>query len=260
MNKNEKLTPCQKERYARQILIPQIGEKGQRRLLDSSVLIVGAGGLGSAQGIYLAEAGIGRIGIADFDKVALSNFNRQVLYDEEDIGKFKVEEAQRHLTKKNSDIEITAYNLKITEENAKQIIRDYDIVLDATDNFDIRYIINKICFILRKKWIFGGIRHFAGQIAIFDFSAGEGPCLNCFFPNSEEEPIPEIKEIERGVIGISPGIIGLYQAAFAIKILLGANDIKTGCLFIEDFWEYSRKEIKIPKNPHCPICKYSGAK
>jgi len=262
----------EKERYFRQILIPEIGESGQILLKKSSVLIVGAGGLGSPQLLYLSAAGIGRIGIVDNDFVVLSNLNRQIIYNESDIGTVsKSQISAKILKQKNSNIILDVYDVRLSEENAPIIFKDYDIILDATDNFETRYLNNKVCFKLKKPWIFGGVRHFVGQYAVFDFRSGEGPCLNCIFPLEEDFKKSFVKEkeneinlsdsekkqnelIDKGVIGVTPGIIGIFQALQAIKMFLGIGNSMSGYLVNEDLLSNTRKSVKIIREPNCEIC------
>ncbi len=255
-----KLSKEQKERYYRQIIIPEIGEKGQIKLLNSSVLVIGAGGLGSPQLLYLTAAGIGKIGIADFDTVGLSNLNRQILYRTEDVGKSKLKSAVDNLNKLNNDVQFIRYDVKIDKHNIKNIILNYDLILDATDNFHVRYIINEVCSKLKKPWIFGGIRHFYGQICVFDLRTDNSPCLNCIFPSDEKEDLIPTSEIDRGVIGFSPGIIGTIQVANAIKILLNIGNIKSGALITEDILNNTRKDIIFKKNPYCSVCGEESSK
>lgn len=254
MDKAIELNTHQKERYLRQILIPDIGEGGQIKLLNSSVVVVGAGGLGSSQILYLQAAGFGRIGIIDSDTVAVSNLNRQILYNDSDIGKQKAQTASSYIKFKNPEIETVIYPYQLNKDNAEQIFREYDIILDATDNFETRYIINKTCFNLRKPWIFGGVRHFVGEYAVFDFRNSNGSCLECMFPDTKDFDNNKIPIIEKGVIGITPGIIGLYQVTAAIKLILKIGKIKHGVLILEDFLENIHKEIKISQNLNCSVC------
>ncbi|MGB3363639.1 MAG: molybdopterin-synthase adenylyltransferase MoeB, partial [Thermodesulfobacteriota bacterium] len=211
------LTNDQVKRYSRHLIMPEVGVEGQEKLVNSSVLCIGAGGLGSPLALYLAAAGVGHLGILDFDVVDFSNLQRQIIHSEETIGELKVESAKKALQKLNSDIKITTYNEMLTAENAMEIIKGYDIVVDGTDNFATRYLVNDSCVLLGKPNVYGSIFRFEGQVSVFD--AKKGPCYRCLYP---EPPPPGLVPscAEGGVLGILPGIIGTLQAAETVKLII----------------------------------------
>src|SRR5205823_1079624 len=208
-------------RYARQIRLPEFGEEGQRRLASGSALIIGAGGLGSPIAIYLAAADVGRIGLVDFDLVDETNLHRQILYRTKDVGRPKLEAAVEHLRDLNPDVEVIAHDVILTSDNALDVLRDYDVILDGTDNFPARYLINDACTILGKPDVFGSIFRFEGQVAVFD--ARNGPCYRCLYP---APPPPQLVPscAEAGVIGVLPGVVGTIQATETIKLLAGIGE------------------------------------
>ena len=244
----EMLTVRQKERYARQLLLPEVGEKGQKKLLAAKVLLVGAGGLGSPVAYYLAAAGVGTIGIIDGDKVSLSNLQRQILHTTKDLGSFKVDSARKTLLQLNPEIKVVTYPYYATADNILQILSDYDFVIDCCDNLATRYLVNDAAVLSGKTFIHGSIMGFQGQAAVF--SAPEGPCYRCIFPQSTasaaKRPI--------GVMGITPGVIGSIQAAEALKIILGVGSTLLGQLLIIDALELDFMKAKIEKNPQCAVC------
>lgn len=244
------LTQEQISRYKRNILLPGVGEEGQRRLLASGVLVVGAGGLGSPVGFYLAAAGVGRIGMADSDTVELSNLQRQIIHGTPDIGRPKVESAAEKLSRLCPDIRLDLYNFKITKENAREIIKGYDIVVDCTDNFDIRYIINDTCLELGKPFVFGGVLSFVGQV--MTVLPGRGPCLKCIFRHPVEEGVPGCGEL--GVLGAVPGLIGSMQVTETIKYLLGLGELLIGRLLTFDVLSGQFYQIDVSRDPVCPAC------
>lgn len=245
------LTNEQIKRYSRHLIMPEVGVDGQEKLVNASVLCIGAGGLGSPLALYLAAAGVGHIGVLDFDVVDFSNLQRQIIHSEETIGELKVESAKKSLLKLNSDIKVTTYNEMLTSENAMEIIKDYDIVVDGTDNFATRYLVNDSCVLLGKPNVYGSIFRFEGQVSVFD--AERGPCYRCLYP---EPPPPGLMPscAEGGVLGILPGIIGTLQAAEAIKLIIEQGDPLIGRLLFLDVLEMKPREMKLRKDPNCPIC------
>jgi len=245
------LTNEQVKRYSRHLIMPEVGVEGQEKLVNSSVLCIGAGGLGSPLALYLAAAGVGHLGILDFDVVDFSNLQRQIIHSEETIGEVKVESAKKALLKLNSDIKVTTYNEMLTSENAMDIIKHYDIVVDGTDNFATRYLVNDSCVLLGKPNVYGSIFRFEGQVSVFD--AERGPCYRCLYP---EPPPPGLVPscAEGGVLGILPGIIGTLQAAEAVKLIIGQGSPLIGRLLFLDVLEMQPREMKLRKDPNCPIC------
>ena len=243
-------SPEEKIRYARQTILPVIGEAGQMRLKNARVLIIGAGGLGSSPAIYLAAAGVGTIGLADPDTVSLSNLHRQILHYTSDIDKPKVFSAYDKLKHINPQVNIATHQKRINAGNVQPILADYDLIIDGTDNLPSRYLINDACFFLNKTFIFGGVHQFEGQCSVF---GPGGPCYRCFFrelPPQEEMP----SCAEAGVIGVVPGIIGLMQANEAIKWICKIGEPLLGRLLIFDALSARWRDIKIKKDPQCPLC------
>ena len=238
-------------RYSRHLLIPEVGLEGQRKLKASSALVIGTGGLGSPVALYLAAAGVGRIGLVDFDVVDTSNLQRQVIHGVSTIGKLKVESARAKLLDLNPDIQIDIYNEPFTSENAIRIAKDYDVLIDGTDNFPTRYLTNDVCVLLGKPNVYGSIFRFDGQLSVFD--AQHGPCYRCLFP---EPPPPGLVPscAEGGVLGVLPGTIGTLQATEALKILLGIGDSMIGKLLLYNALDMSFDFVKLKKNPKCRVC------
>lgn len=217
-------------RYDRQIMLPEIGKEGQHKLKQSKVLIVGVGGLGSPIALYLAGAGVGTIGLVDGDVVSITNLQRQVLYTEEELGKSKAECALRHLSRLNGEIEIHAYSTRLTSENAKELISQYDIVVDGCDNFPTRYLINDICRELNKVYVFGAIGGFEGQVSVFNYQGNTD--YRTLYPNEEE--LLSMPAPSKGVLGVTPAIIGSVEANEVIKVICGFGDVLTGKLWTID--------------------------
>jgi adenylyltransferase/sulfurtransferase len=238
-------------RYSRHLLIPEVGLEGQRRLKNSSALVVGTGGLGSPVSLYLAAAGVGRIGLVDYDVVDSSNLQRQVIHGTSSVGKLKVESAKAKLLDLNPDIQIDVYNEPYTSENAMRIARDYDIILDGTDNFPTRYLTNDVAVFLGKPNVYASIFRFDGQVSVF--YAKEGPCYRCLFP---EPPPPGLVPscAEGGVLGVLPGTIGTLQATEALKVLLGIGDPMIGRLLLYNALDMSFDFVTLKKNPKCRVC------
>jgi adenylyltransferase/sulfurtransferase len=238
-------------RYSRHLLIPEVGLEGQRKLKNSSALIVGTGGLGSPVSLYMAAAGVGRIGLVDYDVVDSSNLQRQIIHGTSTIGKLKVESARQKLLDLNPDIQVDVYNEPYTSENALRIAKDYDIILDGTDNFPTRYLTNDVAVFLGKPNVYASIFRFDGQVSVF--YAKEGPCYRCLFP---EPPPPGLVPscAEGGVLGVLPGTIGTLQATEALKVLLGIGDPLIGRLLLYNALDMSFDFVKLKKNPNCRVC------
>jgi len=246
------LTNDEVKRYSRHVIMPEVGMEGQRRLKASSVLLIGTGGLGSPLALYLAAAGIGRIGLVDYDVVDFTNLQRQVIHGVSTVGLSKLESAEARMLDLNPDIAVVKYNEPLTSENALGIFgEDWDIVIDGTDNFPTRYLVNDACVKLGIPNVYGSIFRFEGQLSVF--YADEGPCYRCMFP---EPPPPGLVPscAEGGVLGILPGTIGTMQATEAIKLLLGIGDPMIGRMMLYDALEMSFQTIKVRKDPHCPVC------
>lgn len=243
--------PEQLIRYSRHFILPNIGEEGQRKLLNSKVLIIGTGGLGSPLALYLSAAGVGTLGLVDFDRVDLSNLQRQVIFAESDIDTPKVDAAAKRLRQMNSDLKIIKHNERITSENALRMMKDYDIIIDGTDNFPTRYLTNDACVILKKPNIYGSIFRFDGLVTVF--KADEGPCYRCLYP---EPPPPGMVPscAEGGVLGILPGTIGVLQATEAVKLICGIGRSLVGRLIVYDALNMTFRELKLRKDPNCPVC------
>lgn len=245
------LTPRERLRYARHLILPDVGIEGQRRLKAARALVIGAGGLGSPVGLYLAAAGVGRIGLVDFDVVDETNLHRQVLFGESDIGRHKLDAAVDRLRDVNPHIEIVPHPVRLTSENALELFADYDLVVDGTDNFPTRYLVNDACVLSGKPYVYGSIFRFEGQVSVF--AAKDGPCYRCLF---REPPPPGLVPScgEAGVLGVLPGVIGSLQALEAIKWILGAGDSLVGRLVLFDALALRFREVRIRRNPDCPVC------
>src|SRR5664279_991401 len=245
------LTNDEIRRYGRHLIMPEFGMEGQKRLKAASVLLIGTGGLGSPLALYLSAAGIGRIGLVDYDVVDESNLQRQVIHGVITIGISKIESAARRIRDLNPGVQIDKYEVPITSENALQIMEPYDIIIDGTDNFPTRYLVNDACVKLGKPNVYGSILRFEGQLSVF--YAKEGPCYRCMFP---EPPPPGLVPncAEAGVLGVLPGTIGTMQATEAIKLITGIGDPMVGRMLLYDALEMSFTTIKVRKNPNCPVC------
>lgn len=249
-----KFTEEQIKRYARHIILPEVGGKGQEKLLNSKVLVIGAGGLGSPAILYLAAAGVGTIGIVDFDVVDLSNLQRQIIHNTERVGTPKVESAKRTVEMLNPDVKVITYNTRISKENIMNIIKDYDVVLDGTDNFPTRFLINDACYFAGKPLVSAAMLRFEGQVSVFDFRNKEqSPCYRCLFP---EPPPPGLVPScqEAGILGSIGGIMGCIQATEAIKLILGIGEPLVGKLLIMDALSMDFRKVKLRKDPNCPLC------
>ena len=244
------LTPQQVQRFSRHIIMPQVGSMGQRRLMDASVLLVGAGGLGSPLAMYLAAAGVGKIGIVDFDDVDITNLHRQLLHGMGDIGRPKVDSAEDTIREINPDAEIVKINKHINSENAMEIAEDFDILIDGTDNFPTRYLINDLGVLMNKPVVHGSIFMFDGQVTTF--LPGQG-CYRCLYP---APPPPGMVPscAEAGVLGVLPGIVGSLMATEAIKLILGVGKPLVNRLLMVDALDMDMRTVKIRKDPNCPAC------
>ena len=250
-SRNIDLSKEEVERYSRHLIMPQVGMAGQKKLKASSVLLIGAGGLGSPLAMYLAAAGIGRIGMVDYDVVDYSNLQRQIIHGTKDVGRPKLDSAKERVLDINPYVQVDTYEVPLTSENALEIFEPYDIIIDGTDNFPTRYLTNDACVLLGKPNVYGSIFRFEGQASVF--YAKEGPCYRCLFP---EPPPPGLVPscAEGGVLGILPGTIGAIQATEAIKLLLGIGEPLIGRLLLYDALNMSFDEVRLRKNPNCPVC------
>jgi molybdopterin/thiamine biosynthesis adenylyltransferase/rhodanese-related sulfurtransferase len=238
-------------RYSRHLIVPEVGMEGQLKLKAAKVLLVGTGGLGAPLGLYLAAAGIGKIGLVDFDVVDFTNLQRQVIHFTKDVGRNKIDSAAEKMQALNPNVEIVKHEVALSSENAFEILKDYDLVVDGTDNFPTRYLVNDACVLLGKPNVYGSIFRFEGQATVFAYPGG--PCYRCLYP---EPPPPGLVPscAEGGVLGILPGTIGLIQATEAVKLILGIGEPLVGRLLLFDALGMRFRELKLRKNPECPIC------
>ncbi len=246
------LTNEEIRRYSRHLILPEVGMAGQRRIRNASVLCIGAGGLGSPIAMYLAAAGIGKLGIVDFDVVDFSNLQRQILHTESDVGRPKAVSARETLAGINPHTEVVLYNTRISSENALELIRPFDVVVDGTDNFPTRYLTNDACVLLKKPNVYGSIFRFEGQASVFAPHLG-GPCYRCLYP---EPPPPGMVPscAEGGVLGVLPGIIGCIQATEILKLILGKGQTLVNRLVLFNALDMKFRELKLRRDPQCPIC------
>ena len=241
----------QLERYSRHIILQEVGVKGQKKLLNASVLIIGAGGLGAPAALYLAAAGVGTIGIVDADEVDLSNLQRQVIHTTNDVGKAKVKSAAETMEAINPDVTVKTYRTFVDSSNIMDLIKDYDFIIDGTDNFPAKFLINDACVMAKKPFSHAGIIRFKGQL--MTYVPGEGPCYRCVFKNPPpKDAVPTCKQA--GVIGAMGGVIGSLQAMEAIKYIIGKGDLLTGKLLTYDALKMEFHTIKLPKDDHCAVC------
>jgi molybdopterin/thiamine biosynthesis adenylyltransferase/rhodanese-related sulfurtransferase len=245
------LTNDEVKRYSRHLIMPEVGVEGQRKLKAARVLCIGAGGLGSPAALYLAAAGVGRLGIVDFDSVDFSNLQRQILHGTPDVGRSKLQSAKDRLNAINPEVQIDAFETSLTSKNALALFRDYDVILDGTDNFPTRYLVNDACVLLGKPNAYGSIFRFEGQASVFAFPGG--PCYRCLYP---EPPPPGLVPscAEGGVLGVLPGVIGTIQATETIKLILGAGQPLVGRLLLYDAFTMRFRELKLRRDPACPVC------
>ncbi len=241
----------QVQRYSRHIILPEVGVDGQEKLLSSRVLIAGMGGLGSPAALYLAAAGIGTFGLVDFDVVELSNLQRQVIHTTEDLGKPKVKSAEETIKAINPDATVHQYRQRIASETIRDIITDYDLVLDGTDNFPTRFLLNDACLLTGKILVYGAVLRFDGQVSVF--APNQGPCYRCFIP--EMPPPGAVPSCQQGgILGVLPGVIGILQATEAIKLLIGVGEPLIGRLLLFDALSMEINEVKLRRDPNCPAC------
>jgi len=245
------MSDAQSKRYSRHVLIPEVGEQGQFKLLDSKVLLIGAGGLGSPAAYYLAAAGVGTLGIIDADIVDDSNLQRQILHNTERIGQYKAESARQTINALNPDVKVVTYIERLDETNVRNIIADYDVIVDGTDNFPTRYLLNDAAILANKPVVHGSVFRFEGQLTVF--KPYDGPCYRCLYP---EPPPPALAPscAEAGVLGVLPGIIGLLQATETIKLLLNIGDPLVGRLLTYDALSGEFNELRLFRDPNCPAC------
>jgi adenylyltransferase/sulfurtransferase len=245
------LTPQEIRRYSRHLIMPEVGTEGQQKLKAAKVLMVGTGGLGSPLGMYLAAAGVGTLGLVEFDVVDESNLHRQLLYGASDVGRPKIQAAMERLNEVNPHVELVPHQVRLDSSNALDIAKDYDLVVDGTDNFPTRYLVNDTCVLLGKPNVYGSIFRFEGQVSVF--WAEKGPCYRCLFP---EPPPPGLVPscAEGGVLGVLPGIVGSLQANEVIKLIIGKGEPLLGRLVLFDALRLKFRELKLRKNPECPVC------
>jgi adenylyltransferase/sulfurtransferase len=238
-------------RYSRHLIMPEVGMAGQLKLKNAQVLLIGTGGLGAPLGLYLAAAGVGRLGLVDFDVVDFTNLQRQVTFGTSDVGKSKSEAARARLSNLNPAIQIESFETQLTSANALELFKDFDIIVDGTDNFPTRYLVNDACILLGKPNVYGSIFRFEGQVTVFGMP--DGPCYRCLYP---EPPPPGLVPscAEGGVLGVLPGIVGSIQAMETIKLILGSGENLVGRLLLFDALGMKFRELKLRKNPNCPMC------
>ena len=239
------------QRYSRHLIMPEVGMEGQLKLANAKVLMIGAGGLGAPLGLYLAAAGVGRLGIVDFDVVDVTNLQRQVTFTTSDVGRPKLDAAKDRLAGLNPKIQIDTYTTRLTSQNALDLFKDYDIIVDGTDNFPTRFLVNDACVLLNKPNVYGSIFRFEGQATVFNYPGG--PCYRCLYP---EPPPPGLVPscAEGGVLGVLPGIVGSIQAMETIKLIIGKGEPLVGRLLLFDALAMNFRELRLRKNPHCAVC------
>lgn len=245
------LTQEEIQRYSRHLILPEVGVEGQEKLKNAKILMIGAGGLGSPLALYLAAAGVGTIGIVDDDKVDFSNLQRQVAHGTKDVGRYKVDSAAESIRDINPNVKVIGIKERLTRENITKILKDYDFIIDGTDNFQTRYLVNDSSVFAGKPFVYGSIYRFEGQSTVF--WPGKGPCYRCLFA---EPPPPDLAPscAEGGVLGILPGLIGVIQATEAIKLILGKGDLLIGRLLLVDTMRMEFRQVKFRRNPQCPVC------
>ncbi len=245
------LTPEETQRYSRHLMLPEMGIEGQEKLKSSSVLCIGAGGLGSPLALYLAAAGVGRLGLVDFDVVEFSNLQRQIIHSTNDVGRPKLTSAREKLEAINPNVRVEAHEVRLSSENALDLFQDYDVIADGTDNFPTRYLVNDACILTGKPNVYGSIFRFEGQASVFGVPGG--PCYRCLYP---EPPPPGLVPscAEGGVLGVLPGLVGTVQATEAIKLLLGIGQTLVGRLLLFDALDLNFREVRLRPDPDCPIC------
>jgi adenylyltransferase/sulfurtransferase len=248
---NTTLSNEELQRYSRHLILPEVGPEGQLKLKNAKVLLVGTGGLGAPMALYLSAAGVGTLGLVDFDVVDRSNLQRQVIHGTGDIGRKKIDSAANSIAEINPNVKVVKHEVALSSENALDILKDYDIVADGTDNFPTRYLVNDACVLLHKPNVYGSIFRFEGQASVF--ATGDGPCYRCLYP---DPPPPGLVPscAEGGVLGILPGVIGLIQATEVVKLILGQGEPLKGRLLLYDALAMRFRELKLRKNPECPVC------
>ncbi len=250
------LTADQLDRYSRHIMLDGVGAEGQQHIMETDVLCIGAGGLGSPVIQYLAAAGVGTLGVADDDTVERSNLQRQVIHGDDDVGHPKVESARGFIEKQNPDVSVQTHATRVTQDNIDRLLEEYDLVVDGSDNFETRYLVNDACTLAGVPFVHGAILRFEGQVATFD-ATEPGPCYRCLFPQAPEPgTIPDCASV--GVLGVLPGTIGCIQATEAIKLMLEYGDTLHGRMLFYDAAEMSIQEIQIDQRPNCPVCTNGG--
>ena len=251
---SNRLSPPELLRYARHLVLPEVGLAGQRRLKSARVLVVGAGGLGSPVALYLAAAGVGTLGLVDFDEVDATNLQRQILHGESDVGRLKLDSARDRLAETNPHVEVVAHEARLSSGNAPSVLADYDVVVDGTDNFPTRYLVNDACVMLGKPNVYGSVHRWEGQVSVF--ATEGGPCYRCLF---REPPPPGLVPncAEGGVLGVVPGVVGSLQALETVKLILGQGSPLAGRLLIFDGLELEWREVSIRPDPACPVCSDS---
>ncbi|MEO1084519.1 MAG: molybdopterin-synthase adenylyltransferase MoeB, partial [Acidobacteriota bacterium] len=247
----DELSPGEMRRYGRHLVMPQVGPEGQGRLRGAKVLLVGTGGLGSPAALYLAAAGVGTLGLVDFDRVDASNLQRQVLFSTDDVGASKVAAAESRLHQLNPHVDIEVHDMRLDASNVRDLVESYDVVIDGSDNFPTRYLVNDACVMTGTPDVWGAVLHFEGQLSVFGVEGG--PCYRCLFP--EPPPAGLVPSCaEAGVLGVLPGTVGTLQATEAIKLILGRGEPMVGRFLIFDALKMRFREIALPKNPECPTC------
>ena len=250
---SERLAPLSRDddvRYSRNIAVPEVGAEGQERIRAAKVLIVGTGGLGSAIALYLAAAGVGTIGLVDFDEVEESNLQRQIIHSASDIGRPKTASARESILALNPGVGVIAHQSALTSENALAILADYDIIADGTDNFSAKYLLNDACVFLGKPLVHGSASQLDGEVTVFD--SAQGPCYRCLYPTPPPGVTPP--PADAGVLGVVPGLVGVLQATEILKLIVGGADILIGRLLLAEVWSTHFREVTLTKNPDCPVC------
>lgn len=248
------LNENQKQRYLRNIILPEIGEKGQEKLLNAKILVIGAGGLGSPILLYLSACGVGNIGIIDFDRVELSNLQRQIIHNSNDLEKLKIASAKEKINQLNPDINLEIFEEKATLENLAKIAKNYDFIIDATDNFPSRFAINEFCFKAKKPLIFGAVKGFLGQVSVFKSYENNNPCYACFNENIVDESFV-LPLSEKGILGAVAGTVGAIQSTTVVKEILGIGENLIGKILIFDFLQNNFRKVVLKKNNNCKICR-----
>jgi adenylyltransferase/sulfurtransferase len=249
------INQTQQQRYLRNIILPEIGEVGQEKLLQAKVLVIGAGGLGSPAIYYLAAAGVGNIGIVDDDVVELSNLQRQIIHNQNDLGRKKVESAKEKVELLNQDVKVQIYPMRINHQNLTELVQNYDFILDCTDNFPTRFVINQICHQQKKPLIFAAVKGFLGQVSTFKSYQNNSPCYACFNPNIVGEGF-SLPLSEKGILGAVAGTVGALQATTTVKEILGIGESLVGKILVFDFLKNEFRKVNLKKSSSCKICNH----